>query len=304
MNKKAEIKFLDDNIKKQTQLKEESEKNLEEDNLKKNIEVLNNKSIQNLINNDILIKVANTINTQNCLINTSLDNSKSLQYLNISNHNIGDANLRSILCFLEKYELRTLDVSSNEITDKGLIYLNNYPQKLSKLNLSNNKIIKQGLILLKNRFDSLGSHYFNCFSHLQTLNLCGNEITDEGLYNLLSCKELFLMLENLYLENCDLSDVFLSYLCEDGGNDVGLYNKAIKMFLNNLRILDLSSNSLTTSGLNIFLSSDDFVNLKYLYLRSNKITSEILSIEFSAMQNLIEIDFSHNEGLNAILSLK
>ncbi|XP_028518299.1 NACHT, LRR and PYD domains-containing protein 13-like isoform X2 [Exaiptasia diaphana] len=111
----------------------------------------------------------------------------------ISQTNHGDE-LKCGNCYLTQLKL-----SSNEITDQGVLHLSDALKSenchLTQLSLSWNQITDQGVLHLS---DALKSE--NC--HLTQLNLSYNEISDQGVLHLSDA----LKSENCHLTQLDLSD--------------------------------------------------------------------------------------------------
>ena len=162
--------------------------------------------------------------------------------------------------------------------------------------MSNNKITQQGFLFLHQDFS------LDCFLKLTSLNLSKNNITDDGFLNFLSLIEMFPMLVNLYLENCNLSYESMRYLCEYGGSDAASnHNKLKQKFLNKIQIIDLSDNKIGDFGFSIMLSCDDLQNLQYLYIRRNKLTNEVTTYPIFEKESIVEIDFSSNSMSKQII---
>ncbi len=121
-------------------------------------------------------------------------------------------------------KVKSLHLSENNITGKGLFYLNHL-KSLKHLYLGNTKITDAGLSNIKD------------FSSLEILVLWNTSISDEGIKHLRNLKNL----RELYLSGTKITDKSISDL------------KSIK----SLRILDIYKTSITDTQANILIKSLD-----------------------------------------------
>ena len=228
--------------------------------INKNIENLENKSIERL---DLSgIKILNE-NIKFLL----KDDFIYLKYLDVSNIQIED--FKSI--FELKYKnLQYLNLNYNNIQNTGLSLLakSNFPQ-LKNLHLKSNGLTNDGI---KNFIDN--SIYAK---HLTVLNLSNNKLSDENVYDIVTnMKEL----TRLDLKDTGISDISLDYIIN---------------YLSNIQIIDISYNYLSRDyceekilKLNLKQCTINYVNIdkiknikKNLELDDNKVNSQLIkSINF------------------------
>jgi Leucine-rich repeat (LRR) protein len=166
------------------------------------------------------------------------DRNVRIKSLDLSNNRITDKGVRKLS---KLYTLENLSLTANDVSDKGMRELLKNP-KLRTLQMGNNSVTDNGL---KNIVWS---------ANLRALDLSFNMIHDEGLRHIASCKTL--------------KKLSLRYMC--------LRDEAVQEYFTNteakLKHLDLSYNSIGDNGAKIIASHGShlvFVNLEY-----NNISSE------------------------------
>jgi len=184
----------------------------------------------------------------------SLQNLSLLEKLDLSNTKMTYMGIDSIVKEAKWPQLKSLNLSDNNIGDQGLAMLStkDWPL-LENLNLSNTKLTLKGIKVMTHE---------SKWSHLRCLNLSYNEINDEGL-EILSHKD-WSLLEKLNLSNSKITSK---------GVDV-LVNK---MNLANLKRLDISYNKIFDEGLEI-LASGKWPLLEDMIFYNTKITLEGLKM--------------------------
>lgn len=139
--------------------------------------------------------------------------------LHLGFNNITDKGIKYLNKF---YNLSSLDLSGNQITDEGADVINKFFPKLKILDLSDNKIGSDGanylsrirsikkLYLGANDIDDLGLEFITNNLQLNTLHLYANKITDRGTKALLNQRRL----TYLSLGENGLSDISAKHISE------------------------------------------------------------------------------------------
>ena len=263
--KKIEINFLKDKSKKIDKNADEINKNTKEINKLKE----ENKSLKQRIVffQEFIVEINKIIENskKNPKMTIPMFNRKygtnfqhnQIKYINLESFNIGNIGLKD-LCELEFYDLETLNLSSNNLSD--ITYLENakFP-KLRELFLFFNKI-KDINVLEKVNFPSLTK-----------LGLSDNYITEIKVLE----KVNFPYLEKLALSNNRIRDLYT------------LSNVNFRF----LRELKLSKNEIYDIS---FLKNVNFPNLKILLLSNNNIRN-IDILEDANFPILLELKLSNNE---------
>ena len=216
-------------------------------------------------------------------------NNKSITYLYLPNNQIGDDSLEILAFLLSKnYNIHILDLSYNKFTSKGIKNLCNgitsKNSRLIEIDLSNNNLDETSLTYLSEAI--LKSEQLYCVN-LSYNNFakgeCGRLIcdiikSDKKLKNLnltachlgLKTKDIFVALqENVTIAYLDLS-------VNDIGNNNEMFKALAKMLQTNksIKYFYLDTNYITDKDFDIIVNEgiSKCVNLKYLSLKSNKIT--------------------------------
>jgi Leucine-rich repeat (LRR) protein/NADH:ubiquinone oxidoreductase subunit C len=167
----------------------------------------------------------------------ALTNNKTLTHLNLSKCHLIDSDLKGIS---KLTNLKSLDLSSNEITDDGAKHISKLTN-LEKLNLAYNRIMDNGV------------GHISTLTNLEKLNLAYNNIGPAGANSLLKLTKL---------KNLSLSSK---------SNSIGMNGAKYLSQLTNLKRLDLCHNNIGTAGAK-YISK--LINLKDLSLHSNQIDDE------------------------------
>ncbi|XP_062393578.1 NACHT, LRR and PYD domains-containing protein 12-like [Sardina pilchardus] len=202
--------------------------------------------------------------------------------------------LASALKTSHSSNLRVLDLSLNKLLDSGveLLYsaLCHHNRKLEDLRLDNCGLTDKSCSYLASALKTSHS------SNFRVLNLSYNELLDSGVEHLCSalchqnCK-----LEELRLYSCDLTNKSCSYLAS-----------ALKTsHSSNLRVLNLNSNKLLDSGVELLCAALCHQNCKLEELRlmscglTNKSCSYLTSALKSSSSNLTQLDLRQNPHISA-----
>ena len=238
---------------------------------------------------------------------------KPLKNLKLGKNNLGDnynsedkekRNLVNLIFSLKAQNLKSLDLSYNNIQNEALQCFINFSETFSsmtELYLNNNKIDAFGISKLLSR--STIDHFTTLnFPNLITLDLSGNNIGYQGVEKLLEdVSPILKQLKKLYLADCNITDKGIQGICINDLLNVNNERKA--KFLNNLIVIDLSSNFLTNFGFNLLVSSDNkFETLECLILRDNNFEGDILNSVYNIdiegkFKNLCQIDLLENYKL-------
>ena len=216
-------------------------------------------------------------------------NNKSLTYLYLQNNQINDDSMELLSVLISKnYFIHTLSLGYNKFTPKGIERLCNGLKsnntRLMELSLSNNNLDEKSLTYLSDTLNKQSTIMclnlsYNNFSKGECGNLISKIITEcvkLNNLNLTAChlglkiKEVLKALEN----NKNINYIDLSV------NDIGNNNEIFKNLANMLKInphikyLYLDTNYITDKDFETIIHEGLSTNrnLKYLSLKSNKIT--------------------------------
>ena len=159
-------------------------------------------------------------------------NTTTMTTLNISNCSISDEGAESLARALAvNRSIQELDIRSNEIGDNGIAHIATALQTntttMTTLNISNCSISDVGA-------ESLAS-FVNI--SLQYLNICNNEIGDNGIANIATALQTNTTMRTLNISNCSISDE-------------GAESLARALAVNrSLQELDISSNKIGNNGM-------------------------------------------------------
>ena len=171
--------------------------------------------------------------------------------LNLEGKNLGPSDIK-YLCNFDFSNLRILDLNSNSLKSKGVLYLSQYKlfHSLEFLNLCNNKTGDEGLKYIANGF----------FNKLNSLYLDYNSITSVGIEYLIKA-EFTNNLINLSLsDNKKIGDTGIKYMKEHKG-----WGKLSILYLDHTGITDPAVG---------YLCAASMPKLKRLYIRDNKFTDK------------------------------
>ncbi|XP_057965670.1 uncharacterized protein LOC131156192 isoform X2 [Malania oleifera] len=228
------------------------------------------------------------------VFNILLDASSSLSILDLSENNISG--------WLSNFNLRPPDCSLSHIgLGKSL-------QSLRVLNLRGNNLHKYDVGSLK--------HALALMPNLETLDISGNPIEDDGIKNLfpyiIEASEGNSRLSNLRLENCELSCNGVTQLLEIlstfkkplyslsiADNDLGSQIAApLGKFGNFIKVLDVKDIGLGSSGfLDLQKAITEDVKLVYINLSNNRggiETANFLSKLLSFAPDLVAVSAGYN----------
>jgi len=211
--------------------------------------------------------------------------------LNLTKNNLGDYGIEILLNAIKhSNSLISLNLTSNNITYKGgQIIFKELADQISIIDLNISSIEGTN----RNHLNYPGMYYieyfFNKNKYIETLNLCGNSIKDEGF--ILLCKALYnnKNLQNLSISNNDI---------HSAGLEQGL------PFINTCKIisLNISQNHLLDSGIKILSNSlKNFPNLRDLNLSNCDFEFNgfhYLLKELSKIKNIYKLDISGNNLKN------
>ncbi|KAB2068698.1 hypothetical protein ES319_A08G049500v1 [Gossypium barbadense] len=191
---------------------------------------------------------------------------EELKSLNLSENNIADLVDNQVLNNLTK--LKQLDLSGNKIESLQSSHDGERPLNLTNL---------EELYLDSNSFPNSLLSQLSGFSNLKSLSIYGNQL--KGSINIK-------VLNNLTrLKTLDLSDNKIESL-------QSLHNGERPINLTNLEELYLDSNSFTNS---LLAQLSGFSNLKSLNIRNNQLKGSINIKDLNALSNLEELDMSNNK---------
>jgi len=205
-----------------------------------------------------------------------------LEELTLTNLQMSAKLIKSVITNSDFPSLKKLNLSNNQLEDKGLQILASAKWPLLEdLNLAGTQIQTQGI-----KFMVANSNWPN----LKKLNVSSNPIQEQGIETIVSAKWPLLEDLNLFATATPFQ-VFL----EDR-----LRQEGIQLFFNqshwpNLKRLDISQIAISATGLGV-LASADWPLLENLCLATTTVTTERLKliIEKSHWPNLKKFDISAN----------
>ena len=178
------------------------------------------------------------------LISHFIQTTDRIARLNLTKNNLGDHGIKILINAVKhSTSLISLNVTSNNITYRGGQYIfENLSEHQSLIDLNISSVEGTN----RNRLTELGvkyiDYFFNKNEYVETLNICGNSIKDEGFT--LICKALNVnkSLQNLNLSNNEIHSI---------GLEQGL------QFITNCKLisLNLSNNQLNDSGIKVLSKS-------------------------------------------------
>jgi len=262
-----------------------------------------------------------------------------LERLDLSNGEIAQNEIETIVSRCNWPQLKYLDLSGNEIHDEGLQILTqgNWPL-LEALNLNRSGFSKKSFLyfILNVKWSNLKEVHFDPVGNnaaaknllqknwhlLERLDLSNGEITQEEV-ELIVKRCSWPRLKYLDLSNNGIHDAGLESLAsakwpllEDLSiQNISMTTKGVEVFIRSrsnwphLKRVNFSHNPIQNEGLNLIVSSN-WTPLEYLNLEKTEITDEGIEILIikAHWSNLKELDVSSNkiqdEGLKALSSGK
>ena len=223
-----------------------------------------------------------SINSVRIITMILLDTNR-ISRLDLSRNNIGNLGVEIIVNSLkDSKSLVYLNLSSNSITHKGGHNIFNsfiYQQSIIDLNLSSIEGSN------RNRITEYGMQniplYLNHNFFIETLNLSGNSIKNEGF--ILICQGLQ---KNQTLQNLDISNNSINEKGLKKGFDIiSSYNKLLTNIIN----FNISNNPLTNTGLEILASNLKYVpNLVFLNISFCSFDFKGFQIILKTLQSLVD----------------
>lgn len=233
-----------------------------------------------------------SINSVRIITMILLDTNR-ISRLDLSRNNIGNLGVEIIVNSLkDSKSLLYLNLSSNSITHKGGHNIFNsfiYQQSIIDLNLSSIEGSN------RNRITEYGMQniplYLNHNFFIETLNLSGNSIKNEGF--ILICQGLQ---KNQTLQNLDISNNSINEKGLKKGFDIiSSYNKLLTNIIN----FNISNNPLTNTGLEILASNLKYVpNLVFLNISFCSFDFKGFQIILKTLQHMKKIDNLNVAGNN------
>ena len=226
------------------------------------------------------------------IISSILFNSDRIARLNLTRNNLGDNGVKILINSIKNsHSLVSLNITSNSISHKGgdVIFGElTHQQSIIDLNVSSiegtnrNRLTADGI---RNIEQFLKKNYF-----IETLNICGNSIKDEGFINLSKGLNENQTLTKLIISNNDISPKGLSLgLNEILSNKLEFLNISnnpildegikkltdyLKIF-NNLRKLNISNCGFEFPGFEHLMNAlQSIKRIEYLNVSGNNIKSE------------------------------
>ena len=233
-----------------------------------------------------------SINSVRIITMILLDTNR-ISRLDLSRNNIGNLGVEIIVNSLkDSKSLLYLNLSSNSITHKGGHNIFNsfiYQQSIIDLNLSSIEGSN------RNRITEYGMQniplYLNHNFFIETLNLSGNSIKNEGF--ILICQGLQ---KNQTLQNLDISNNSINEKGLKKGFDIiSSYNKLLTNIIN----FNISNNPLTNTGLEILGSNLKYIpNLVFLNISFCSFDFKGFQIILKTLQHMKKIDNLNVAGNN------
>ena len=182
--------------------------------------------------------------------NKNIDEDNIIE-LNLEEINLGPSDIKYLTTNFNLKNLQILDLNSNSIKSKGVLYLSQFKFcSLKFLNVSNNKIGDEGVNYIVNGF----------FQRLTSLHLSNNSISSEGIKYLVKAEFINNLIVLSLSDNLNIGDTGIRYIKE---------NKK----WNKLKILNLENIGLTDVGLNYLnQATNSMPKLRDLNIRDNKFT--------------------------------
>jgi len=197
-----------------------------------------------------------------------------LENLNLSKTNLSLQGVEAILDLSKWEQLKSLDVSQNELFDEGLstLALVDWPL-LESLNLSQVECSPKGVEALVNQ---------SKWSQFKHLDISNNEIFDEGVAVLTLAE--WPLLEELNLKNTKITQKGLEILVH-------------QIKLEKLKKLDISENIISDEGFKI-LASGEWSLFQHLVCYDTQVTrkGQISFLENMKWPNLTHLEHSLNES--------
>lgn len=236
--------------------------------------------------------------------------SMSLTSLDLCDNNIGNLYLEGFLRSLETSCVIDLNISANNICNKGAEYVGNYLSKnptLEKLNIANSGIKTKGA---RKVFESLSNN-----SHLKILLMQGNLLNNGLSEEMVMSLAVNMTLEELDLSGCMIKNSGVVVVAECltrnrkikilrlSGNGIGdgCLEELSVSFTNNksLKTIDLSCNKIKDTGAKFLARGlKDNISIEEINLKENSIKDEggnHLANSIKLNPNIIRINLDLNK---------
>ena len=277
----------------------------------------NNKTLQELIiswkNDHIIVNTADKScnlpkmkmnDTDAQVVSNLLHNSMRLNRLDVSSNKISDKGIVSIAGFLNiNITLQQLDISHNSIAIEGALKVAeiiNINKSLRKLNISHCSIPDIGIVAICN--------FLTSNTMLQELNVSHNNILITGANKIAEVIQINKILQKLNLSHCGIPDdgaevISESYITNRVLEELKISWKNDRITINTADpTCDLSNKNIGDNGAKILSNLlYNSVKIKQLYISSNRISDySVLAIDVNKVdrlmcnKTLLELDMSHN----------
>ena len=164
---------------------------------------------------------------------------------------LGPSDIEYLTTNFNLKNLQILDLNSNSIKSKGVLYLSLYKfPSLEFLNVSNNKIGDEGIYNIAN----------GLFKKLKSLHLSNNSITSEGIKYLVKAEFVNYLINLSLSDNKKIGDIGIRFIKE---------HKEWKQ----LKVLNLENIGLNDIGLNyLYQATNSMPKLIDINIRDNRFT--------------------------------
>ena len=185
------------------------------------------------------------------LLSDGLKNLVNLSIINLSSNCINDEGIKSVFKFMDKdSKINYIDLSWNNITSNGFSFLckqiTNIKLKLKELNVCGNQINDEGFRALLEEV-KIGS-----FNYLSKINFSNNLLGDESMLIFLSFFRNFLNLEFIDFSYNNITD-----------NGVIGFSSIINDLIDNINFIDISNNKLSDALKYFFDETGIPFNIRY-----------------------------------------
>lgn len=211
--------------------------------------------------------------------NISKDIISKVETLDLNNLGLSEVPIKLIS---QMTSLKSIDFSYNNISLKQLKELlgPHILKNLTSLNIANNN--------LRSKLSRTKNFKISSLNTLEELNLSGNGLIIKDIYSIVT--------DNSNIERLDLSRNDFEHFIKDNLK---------QLTFNNLKYLNIGHSRISTQNLNILIKKWNMSELKEIRLYSNPLWGDE-AIDFSRLNKLSNIDFSHNQYfeplLNSVLS--
>jgi len=185
------------------------------------------------------------------LLSDGLKNLVNLSIINLSSNFINDEGIKSVFKFMDKdSKINYIDLSWNNITSNGFSFLckqiTNIKLKLKELNVCGNQINDEGFRAFLEEV-KIGS-----FNYLSKFNFSNNLLGDESMLIFLSFFRNFLNLEFIDFSYNNITD-----------NGVIGFSSIINDLIDNISLIDISNNKLSDALRYFFDETGIPFNIRY-----------------------------------------